>query len=257
MFEDHSRMQAASSPTPPHAPSQGFPKSGPDEMQADPRALLDLIGTRRSVRGFLSREVSNGVVGELLRVARQAPSGGNLQPGHFIRLQGHSRERLSKLLIEAARAGQVEPEDYGYFPSPMPRILKRRQVESAKALFDSLGIAREDHDARRVQFERNFRFFDAPVALLVTLHRSFGSGGFMDLGMALYGLMLAARATGLDSCAIGALASYPSLIRRTLGISEDWIVVCGLAVGYADAQAVVNSFETGRCSLDEYFRVLD
>lgn len=79
----------------------------------------------------------------------------------------------------------------------------------------------------------------------------------MDLGMALHGLMLAARGTGLDSCAIGALASYPSLIRRCLGISEDWIVVCGLALGYADSAAAVNSVETERCALDEYFRVMD
>src|SRR5690606_31552253 len=127
---------------------------------------------------------------------RRAPSGANLQPGRFIRVDGDMRARLTQALTEAWREGRQEPEDYGYFPRPMPMSLRRRQVAAAQALYRSVGVTREDRAGRDRQFERNFRFFDAPVALVVTIDREFGSGGYMDLGMTLYGLMLAAQAEG-------------------------------------------------------------
>jgi nitroreductase len=94
------------------------------------------------------------------------------------------------------------------------------------------------------------------VALVVTLEHGFGSGGYMDLGMTLYGLMLAAQAQGLATCAIGAMASYPSLIRQHLGLDEGSVIVCGMALGYADPDASVNQTRTERCSLDTYFKVV-
>lgn len=211
---------------------------------------------RRSVRAFLPDAVGDDLLHRLLQSARQAPSGANLQPGSFIHVRGLARERLSAELVAAFRAGQQEVEDYAYFPKPMPSLLRRRQVAAARALYGALGIAREDRSARDGQFERNFRFFDAPVALLITIDRDFGSGGYMDLGMAIYGLMLAAEAEGLSTCAIGAMATYPGLIRRTLGLDEKETLVCGLAIGYADAAAPVNATRTTRCALDEYFRVI-
>ncbi|NVO08015.1 MAG: nitroreductase, partial [Rhodoferax sp.] len=134
--------------------------------------------------------------------------------------------------------------------------LKRRQVAAARALYGALGIEREDRPGRDAQFARNFAFFDAPVALLVTIDRGFGSGGYMDLGMAIYGLMLAAQAQGLATCAIGAMASYPGLIRRSLGLDDSATIVCGMAMGYADEAAPVNRTMTSRCALEEYFRVI-
>ncbi len=211
---------------------------------------------RRSVRAFLPNAVGDDLLRQLLQSARQAPSGANLQPGSFIQVRGLARERLSAELVAAFRAGQQEVEDYAYFPKPMPSLLRRRQVAAARALYGALGIAREDRSARDGQFERNFRFFDAPVALLITIDRDFGSGGYMDLGMAIYGLMLAAEAEGLSTCAIGAMATYPGLIRRTLGLDEKETLVCGMAIGYADAAAPVNATRTTRCALDEYFRVI-
>lgn len=211
---------------------------------------------RRSMRGFSSETVPTDMLERILVQARQAPSGANLQPGKFIALQGGARTRLSANLIEAWRCGQHEKEDYDYFPQPMPMRLRRRQVAAAQALYGALGIAREDRAARDGQFERNFCFFDAPVALLVTIDREFGSGGYMDLGMTLYGLMLAAHAEGLGSCAIGALASYPSLIRATLGLDESVSIVCGIALGFPDPHAPVNGTITERSPLHEYFSVI-
>jgi nitroreductase len=222
--------------------------------QADPFATLS--SQRRSVRAYLSEPVPQPLLEQVLRTARQAPSGANLQPGSFTAVQGAVRAQLSADLMAAFQAGAHELEDYAYFPRPMPSVLRRRQVAAARALYGALGIGREDRAARDGQFARNFSFFDAPVALVVSLRSDFGSGGYMDLGMTLYGLMLAAQSCGLSTCAIGALASYPTLVRRHLGLQADSTIVCGMALGYADPQAPVNQTVTGRCGLDEFFRVV-
>ncbi len=208
------------------------------------------------MRVYLSKPVPDALLREVLVLARLAPSGANLQPGAFMAIQGAVRQQLSHDLVNAWRAGQQEKEDYDYFPNPMPMTLRRRQVASAQALYGALHVARDDRAGRDAQFERNFRFFDAPVALVVTMTHGFGSGGYMDLGMALYGLMLAAQAKGLATCAIGALASYPSLIRQHLGLDAASHIVCGMALGYADPEARVNQTQTTRCELDDYFKVM-
>jgi nitroreductase len=221
-----------------------------------PDFFSPLARERRSVRAYLSTPVPDGLLREVLTLSRLAPSGANLQPGAFIAVQGHIRAQLCTGLAEAWRAGEQEKEDYDYFPNPMPMVLRRRQVASAQALYGALDVARDDRDGRDAQFERNFRFFDAPVALVVTMTHGFGSGGYMDLGMTLYGLMLAAQAKGLSTCAIGAMASYPSLIRKHLELDASSHIVCGVAMGYADPDAPVNQTQTTRCALDAYFRVM-
>ena len=215
-----------------------------------------LVTDRNSVRAYLPQPVPESVLKAVLTSARQAPSGSNLQPGAFLSVQGAAREQLSDSLIEAWRSGQPEAPDYTYSPQPMPMTLKRRQAGSAQALYGALGIARDDRAGRDGQFERNFKFFDAPVALVITIGRDFGSGGYLDLGMAVYGLMLAAQSHGLATCAIGALASYPNLVRHSLQLDAQCAIVCGLALGYADAAAPVNRATTTRCELNDYFRVI-
>ena len=221
-----------------------------------PDAYQHLARTRHSVRAFLPTPVPQPLLEELLDTARLAPSGANLQPGHFWLVQGRPRQALTDALCQAYRSGQPEQEDYAYFPRPMPMQLRKRQVAAAQALYGCLGVERGDAAARARHFEHNYRFFDAPVALVVTLQQDFGSGGFMDLGMALHGLMLAAHAQGLGACAIGALASYPAIVRSTLGLPAEHLVVCGMALGYADPTAPVNATRTQRAALHEYFAVL-
>jgi nitroreductase len=218
--------------------------------------IPQFIQDRRSTRGYLSTAVSEDVLHNVLKSARLAPSGANLQPGAFVQVRGGVREALTADLVQAWRDGQQEPEDYSYFPQPLPHTLRRRQVAAAQALYGAIGVARDDRAGRDAQFARNFHFFDAPVALIVTMPHNMGSGCYMDLGMTLYGLMLAAQAQGLATCAIGALASYPSLIRRHLGLDGTSHIVCGIALGYADPDAPVNQTQTTRCDLSEYFKVV-
>ncbi len=219
-------------------------------------SFLQLATQRRSVRAYLPTPVPDDVLHAVLVQARLAPSGANLQPGSLVQVRGVVREALTADLLDAFQQGREEAEDYSYFPQPMPHTLRRRQVAAAQALYGALGVARDDRAGRDAQFERNFRFFDAPVALIVTMPHDMGSGCYMDLGMTLYGLMLAAQAQGLATCAIGAMASYPNLIRGHLGLETSSHIVCGMALGYADPEAPVNQTQTTRCDLDEYFKVV-
>ena len=219
-------------------------------------AFSQLAAQRRSVRAYLSTPVSDEVLHAVLVQARLAPSGANLQPGSLVQVRGVVREALTADLLDAFQQGREEAEDYSYFPQPMPHTLRRRQVAAAQALYGALGVARDDRAGRDAQFQRNFKFFDAPVALIVTMPHDMGSGCYMDLGMTLYGLMLAAQDQGLATCAIGAMASYPNLIRGHLGLEASSHIVCGMALGYADPDAPVNQTQTTRCDLDEYFKVV-
>lgn len=212
---------------------------------------------RRSVRGFTPQPVADALLHDCLQEARRAPSGANLQPGYFWQVCGARREQLSGRLRQAYAAGEQEAEDYGYFPNPLPLSLRKRQVAAAQALYGALGVERGDAAGRGAQFGRNFRFFDAPVALIITIDSGFGPGGYMDLGMAIYGLMLAAQSRGLATCAIGAMASYPGLIRDALALPATQTVVCGMALGYEDTGAAVNQTLTARAEIDAYFKRLD
>jgi nitroreductase len=221
-----------------------------------PQDFAELVGQRRSTRHFTDEPVPAQTLERLLTLARRAPSGANLQPGEFISLEGEARARLSTALVSAFRSGAKEPEDYSYFPVPMPHSLRRRQIAAAQALYDALETERSDRAGRDAQFERNFRFFDAPVALLVIIDARMGSGCYMDLGMCLYGLMLAATSQGLASCAIGALASYPKLIRESLQLDATSHVVCGVAIGHPDPGAAGNAVRTDRRDATDFLRVI-
>ena len=229
----------------------------------DPRSVDAAIESRFSARAFLPRPVPREAIEDILRVASRAPSGTNTQPWKVYVLQGTSRDTLVDRVCAAHDALRADPslaaqyqEEYDYYPEQWVSPYIDRRRENGWGLYGLLGIGKGDKDKMHAQHQRNYRFFDAPVALVVTMQDGFGSGGYMDLGMALYGLMLAAQSKGLATCAIGALASYPNLIRQHLGLDATSHIVCGMALGYADPKAPVNQTQTTRCELDDYFQQL-
>lgn len=225
-------------------------------MATDPQTWVVGPAQRASVRAYTPQPVEQALLAHLLQQARQAPSASNLQPGGFVQVRGEVRSALSAELAQAYITGAPLDEDYVYCSEPLTGELQRRRVGAARALYDSLGIARSDRAARDAQFARNFSFFNAPVALVVTIERRFGSGAYLDLGLLLHSLMLSAQAHGLATCAIGALACYPDIVRRHLGLGADTHIVCGLALGYADAEHPANRTRTERIGLDEFFHVV-
>lgn len=209
---------------------------------------------RRSVRAYRATPVPRPDIERICRAARSAPSGANLQPGAFHILTGDALAGLSGALLAAIGDGAPIASEYSYFPDPMPAELKARQRAAGYALYAALGIERRDLAGRRAQFDHNYRFFDAPVGIVVTIDRRMGSGCFMDLGMALMAFQLAAESLGYATTGIGALANYGPVAHAHLNLPEHEMVVCGLALGLADRDDPVNGFRTERAALDAYTR---
>jgi nitroreductase len=214
--------------------------------------LAAIARARRSVRGFLPDAVPRAVVEDLLETARCAPSGANLQPGRFVALTGAPLTALIAALEAAIDAKRPMVAEYSWFPTPMPPDLKDRQRAAGYALYAALGIDKRDFAGRSAQFRRNYRFFDAPVGLVITLDRRFGEGGFFDLGMAVQTLQLAATDAGLATCGLGALANYADVVQAHLGLPETEMVICGMALGKEDPDHPANRTRTDRMALADY-----
>lgn len=213
----------------------------------------DAVRSRKSVRRFLPVPVPATVVGHILEVASRAPSGNNVQPWRVYVLAGQARDRLCADIVEAA---QEDPDrhqpEYAYYPTSWFEPYLDRRRRCGFGLYATLGIARDDQAARERQMLRNYTFFDAPVGLLVTLDRRLNTGSFMDVGMFIQNVMVAARAQGLHTCAQAAFAWFHKVARRHLPIGDNEILLCGIALGHEDLEAAENAFITERAGLGEF-----
>lgn len=218
----------------------------------------DAILSRRSVRAFGPDPVPKEVIEELLAVAGRAPSGTNVQPWKVTVLAGDVRDRVSARMVAAYLQGgeQRMQAPYKYYPTKWrePYISRRRKI--GWDLYGLLGIGREDKDKMALQHARNFRFFDAPVGLVFTIDRDLELGSWLDYGMFLQNVMLAARARGLDTCPQAAIAQAQEILREELQIPESEQVVCGMSLGYARDDAIENTLVTERQTVPDFARFL-
>lgn len=210
------------------------------------QAVDSALRTRRSVRRFLSTAVSKETVTDLLALAARAPSGTNVQPWKVYALTGSAKAALSQAILQKFEAGVVEGREFDYYPKQWcePYLARRRSI--GLSLYRLLGIGKDDKARMKQQTGRNYLFFDAPVGFIFTMDRVLGQGMFIDYGMFMANLMTAARARGLDTCPQAAFADYPQTVREHLGLSENELVVCGMALGYADPDAPENALVTER-----------
>jgi len=218
------------------------------------------ITSRRSVRAFLPTSVSRATVERILEVASRAPSGTNTQPWKVHVLTGAAKERLSRAILAAYNDPQerlLHTEEYAYYAREWisPYIERRRKV--GWDMYGLLGIGRGDKERMHAQHGRNFVFFDAPVGLIFTIHRAMGVGSLLDYGMFMQNIMVAARARGLHTCPQAAWNHYGSIILPHVGAGADEKLVCGMALGWPDAAAPVNGFETPREGVEGFTRWLD
>ena len=213
----------------------------------------EAIRSRKSVRRFLPKPVPSSVVQHILGVAARAPSGNNVQPWKVYAVAGESRQRLCDAFIEAAtyEPDRHQPE-YAYYPTTWVEPYLERRRRCGFGLYASLGIARDDAAARAHQMLRNYLFFDAPVGLLVTLDRRLNTGSFMDVGMFIQNIMVAARAQGLHTCAQAAIAWYHKVARLHLPMGDHEILACGIALGHEDLSAPENAFITERADVETF-----
>jgi nitroreductase len=204
------------------------------------------IATRRSVRGFTPEPVSPSIVECMLKLASRAPSGSNIQPWKAHVITGPALERLKAALCAAHFSGESEAREYEYYPVNWrsPYLDRRRKI--GWDLYALTGVTRGDHEASLRQRGRNYIFFGAPVGFVFTIDRDLGQGSWLDFGMFLQNLMIAARGHNLHTCPQAAIANYPDILRAELGIPRDEIVVCGMALGHEDPNEPANRLETER-----------
>lgn len=222
--------------------------------QLDETAIVDeAIISRRSVRAFLPTPVDDETVCDILRVAARAPSGTNMQPWRVYVVTGDKKAELSDAILNSGvRAEKAVWDEYVYYPDQFfePYLTRRRAV--GFALYGLLGIGRREVDRMRAQHDRNFVFFDAPVGMIFTIDRRLNKGSWVDHGMFLQSIMIAARARGLHTCPQAAFAPYHRQIRPLLGIPDEEIVVCGMALGYEDEDKPENQLRSERAELEKF-----
>ncbi len=227
-------------------------------------AVDDAINSRQSMREFLPKPVPREVISQLLEVASRAPSGTNTQPWKTYVLQGASRATLVAKVCAAHDALRANPalaaeyrEEYDYYPEKWVSPYIERRRENGWGLYGLLGIIKGEKDKMHAQQQRNFEFFDAPVGLMFTLDRVMGRGSLVDYGMFMQNIMVAARGHGLHTCPQAAWNGFANIILPHIGAGEGEMLVCGMALGYADEAALVNTFRTPRVPASEFTTWLD
>ena len=218
------------------------------------------IKTRHSLRAFLPTPVPRQTVEDILEVASWAPSGTNTQPWQVHVMTGAALSRVAGRI----QAAYLDPEqnashkeEYAYYPTEWrsPYIDRRRKV--GWDLYGLLGIAKTDKARMQHQHGRNFIFFDAPVGLMFTIDRVMQQGSWLDYGMFLQNIMVAARARGLHTCPQAAFTQFHRVIAEELQLNGEQMLVCGMSMGFADPDAVENSLVTERAPVAEFARLLE
>ncbi|GFG54374.1 oxidoreductase [Mycolicibacterium agri] len=213
--------------------------------------LEQAIQDRHSTRMFLTdKPVPVELVNEALALAMRAPSNSNIQPWHVVLASGAARNRLVAALLDVAA---VESPNVPVLPESFAH--KRRELGAL--VYGSMGISRDDKEARRLAVLRNWEFFRAPLAGIVCMHRDLDYVDAMGVGMFLQTLLLALTARGLSTCVQVSIAGYPDVVREQLGIGEDMRILCGLAIGYPDTSFAANNIHVPRNAVEQNVTFVD
>lgn len=208
-------------------------------------SLVEAVSKRRSVRGFLDKEVPQQVINRIFEIAQQAPSNCNVQPWKAYVASGELKESLKKKMYENT-TNRVSPNpDYSY-TNNFENEYRTRQVECAVALYSKMGIGREDKEGRMRAVLRNFEFFDAPYIAFIGMDPSFGTTVAVDVGMWAQTLMLTMVAFGLHSCPMGTMRNYPDLVRQAFDVEDGTKILFGISFGYEDSALPANETRTTR-----------
>ncbi|MDO9478817.1 MAG: nitroreductase [Pseudohongiella sp.] len=208
-------------------------------------SLEQAILQRRSVRGYLPDLVPEAVLQNIFELAQLAPSNCNVQPWKVYVASGALRDELSTEMQRRIRDGVTPNPDYEYRGDFVGEY-RTRQVECAVALYNEMGIERNDKPGRQHAIMRNFEFFDAPYMAFLGMDKAFGTTVAIDVGMYAQNLMLLLVAHGLHSCPMGTMRNYPDLVREAFGLGEDNRILFGLAFGYEDTSVPANKTRTTR-----------
>ncbi|PVZ72303.1 nitroreductase [Pelagibaculum spongiae] len=216
--------------------------------------LSQLIQSRYSCREYLEQPIEPKLLQQILTVASASPSGGNIQPWQVSMVSGESLQRLTSALCAAFDKKHPQQPDYPYYPNEWLMPWDQRRRDCGKALYQALGVEASDKGKRIYQWRRNFQFFAAPSAIIISLDKSMAEGAMIDIGLFMQSLMLAATAAGLATCPQASIADYPQIIRDQLDLDQQQKIICGLAIGWPNKDAIVNRFRTTRVATDQFVR---
>ena len=219
--------------------------------------IREALKKRKSTRAFLDRDVSRDKVVAVLEAARHSPSGMNTQPWQVAVVRGSSKKKLQERIETAFRSGEKPGMDFQYYPLKWVEPYKTRRFECGLQLYAALGIKRQEKDRRLEQWVANYRAFDAPVMLLFFMDPGLETGSYMDYGMFMQSIMLAALSEGLATCPQAALGEFPEIVKSELDYAADSILLGGMALGYEDTEALVNSYRTPRLSVESFTRFFE
>ncbi len=214
--------------------------------------VIEAMKNRISTRAYLDKPVDREAIEQILDAARWAPSGVNTQPWQVAVVRGEVLRQLSEEFLRLAAEGVKPAPDYDYYPGEWIDPYKQRRFKCGMDLYKALDIGREDKEKRLQAALNNYRFFGAPVSLFFFIDKRMGKGSWLDMGMFIQNVMLAAREYGLGTCPQASTADYPDVVREKLGVSGQNLLLCGMALGYPDEAHPVNQYRTAREDVDAF-----
>lgn len=208
--------------------------------------VTEAIRNRKSTRAFLPKPVDKKLIKDILECARWAPSGVNSQPWQVAVVFEETKNKLANALAKCRANDESARQDYDYYPTKIEEPYLSRKKVCGKALYTALNIQKNDIKKRKEQWMKNYYSFDAPVVLYFFIDEILETGSWVDCGMFIQNVMLAARGFGLETCAQAALAEYPDVVRNILNINDTKKLICGMALGHANYQDASYQYRTER-----------
>lgn len=215
--------------------------------------VSEAVLSRKSIRAFLKQRISNTLIKELLIQASRSPSGGNLQPWRICVINEQSMQDF--LDFQSSWEG-IETPSYDIYPPNLKEPYRTSRYQLGEQMYELLGIARDDKEARINQVLKNFNFFGAPAGLFCFVDKDMGPPQWSDLGMFLQTFMLLAQEQGIDTCAQEAWSLKSESIYQFFNIDESEILFCGMAIGIRDKDSVINQLESERRPIDDWAEFL-
>jgi len=214
--------------------------------------VTQAISERRSARAYLSRSVPADLIRDIVEIARRTPSSSNMQPWRLSAMAGSDLDRLRGAIRQSLAANPAaEGSEYKIYAPNLKDPYNRRRIKCAEDLYGTIGIARDNKMARLMQFAKNFDFYGAPVGMILSIDRTMEQGQWADVGMFLQSILLLAHERGLSACPQAAWAAMHKTVRAHLALPEEYIVFCGISLGYADPSQPINGLVTERAPFDE------
>ena len=219
--------------------------------------LNELIKSRYSVRSFTDDTVDIETIREILEISSNAPSGGNIQPWKVYVVTDKTKEKLIKKALSNFDNGVQEKIEYDIYPRPLDEEYKKRRSECARDMYTALSIKQDDTELRLSQIRENFKFFGAPVGMIVTIDKAFAENGWGHVGMFIQNICLSAVDNDMGTCLQESWSIYPETVKDVLNIPDNEVVWCGIALGYPNKDHPINNYRTSRESIEKFVTFIE